>query len=320
MEVKDRAIQALLISFMLASLVVVLSMNIRNFGAQAFPSSANALAQVSVSNAIYISISPNTINLGNVFPGVNYYTLSPVANIIDTDNGGNIAANIFISGTNWIGPGINSFGVSNTSWSSSNSLSPNMTLNSILTDTKIQIPAPTIKAPSQSKAIYFEISIPLKTFAGIYSQKVSFENENTSYLTNSIITNAVFSANVQQVCYISLSTNAINFGQVAVNSNTTYTSINVVDNNEGNTNANIMVYGTNWILSSNSLIAFGVSNTTWAAANVLYSSGTPLNSALTNTNIVVPLQSSNTIYFGLRVPGGVPYGKYSQNITIENSC
>ncbi len=30
--------------------------------------------------------------------------------------------------------------------------------------------------------------------------------------------------------------------------------------------------------------------------------------------------SSNTIYFGLGIPGAIPSGVYTQTITIENSC
>ncbi|MGC9190630.1 MAG: hypothetical protein ACP5FR_01825, partial [Candidatus Micrarchaeia archaeon] len=87
--------------------------------------------------------------------------------------------------------------------------------------------------------------------------------------------------------------------------------------NTGNTTAYMFVYGGNWI----GPVQFGVSNTTWSAiANTPYLSATRLSSSPTNTLILVPYGSSNSIYFGLGVPGGTPSGAYSQAITIENSC
>ncbi|MEM3744521.1 MAG: hypothetical protein QW759_01635, partial [Candidatus Micrarchaeaceae archaeon] len=122
---------------------------------------------------------------------------------------------------------------------------------------------------------------------------------------------------VQQTCTISLPTNAINFGSINPNSNTP-TSNAITDDNTGNANAYMLVYGGNWIgPGANS---FGVGNTLWAATSQSTYSGTPLSATPSNTAIVVPAGSSNSIYFGLGVPGGAPSGSYSQTITIENSC
>jgi len=81
------------------------------------------------------------------------------------------------------------------------------------------------------------------------------------------------------------------------------------------------VYGGNWIYSSNTAISFYVANTVWSNnANTAYSSATRLSNVATNTTILVPASGSNTIYFGLGVPGGAPPGAYTQNIIIANQC
>ena len=79
----------------------------------------------------------------------------------------------------------------------------------------------------------------------------------------------------------------------------------------------MLVYGGNWI----GPVQFGVSNTTWASSSgVPFASANNLNAVPTNTLFIVPSSGSNTIYFGLGIPGGTPSGAYTQNIVIENSC
>jgi hypothetical protein len=280
---------------------------------------ANVVANVVVGNVIYISISPNTLNFGNLYPNsINYFT---IPNIIDTDNGGNLAANIFLSGGNW-NYGANSFGVSNTFWSATPGTS-NTALTNTLADTNILIPQPNIIAPSTQNTVYFvEVNIPVGTPPGNYLQNVTFENKNQAAGANSVPINAIFSANVQGVCYISLNTNTINFGTVVASANVPTNSVVTDSDNGGNTAANILVYGGNWIGPA----TFGVGNTLWNPTSSTSYIGNALTLSAVDTGIVIPAPTqststtSNSIYFGLGVPGGAPSGTYTQNIIIENSC
>ncbi|MEM3470420.1 MAG: hypothetical protein QXZ36_06725, partial [Thermoproteota archaeon] len=120
----------------------------------------------------------------------------------------------------------------------------------------------------------------------------------------------------QVTCTISLSTTSISFGNINPGFNIP-TANAVTDTNTGNANAYMLVYGGNWIGPTQ----FGVSNTTWSAtANTPFSSAARLASTVANTLISVPASGSNSIYFGVGIPGGAPSGSYSQTITIENSC
>jgi len=121
-------------------------------------------------------------------------------------------------------------------------------------------------------------------------------------------------------CTISLGTTAINFGSLDPGTNIATTNA-ITDSNTGTANAYMYVYGGNWIFSSNTAISFYVANTVWSNnANTAYSSATRLSNLATNTTIFVPAGGSNTIYFGLAVPGGAPVGAYTQNIVIANQC
>ncbi|MGC8648594.1 MAG: hypothetical protein ACP5SJ_03860, partial [Candidatus Micrarchaeia archaeon] len=126
-------------------------------------------------------------------------------------------------------------------------------------------------------------------------------------------TNAIVAA---KTCTISLSPSAISFGML--NAGTSIATTNAItDSNTGNANAYIFVYGGNWI----GPVQFGVSNTTWSKlSGTIYANANKLLSTAVNTTIEVPASGSNSIYFGVGVPGGAPYGSYSQTITIENSC
>ncbi|MGC9011245.1 MAG: hypothetical protein ACP5JN_03875, partial [Candidatus Micrarchaeia archaeon] len=155
---------------------------------------------------------------------------------------------------------------------------------------------------------------------------IYFENENGSTTSNSATLSVT--ANVQSTCYISLSPTLINFGTIASGANTGTTWNGIVDTDpNGNAQATIYVYGSNWIYSSNTAISFYVSNTMWSASSTIsYSSGTGLTLSPVSTGIIIPAptqaqpSTSNTIYFGVGVPGGAPAGAYTQNIIIENSC
>jgi hypothetical protein len=118
-------------------------------------------------------------------------------------------------------------------------------------------------------------------------------------------------------CTISLNPVYINFGNQNPLSSIP-TNNGITDTNTGNVNAYMLVYGGNWIAGSTH---FGVSNTTWSmTSNTQFSSANMLSATAANTAILVPATSSNSIYFGLDIPGGTPTGAYTETITIENSC
>ncbi|MEM3181447.1 MAG: hypothetical protein QXV17_10330 [Candidatus Micrarchaeaceae archaeon] len=312
-------------AFTALTVLTVFQLQVQIFGANSAPS--NVIANVAVGNVIYLSVSPNTINFGNLYPAGTPYDTNVL--VTDNDIGGNMGANILVEGGNWIGPGTNTFGVSNTEWSPTAQTSyTGNALSTIFANTLIFIPAPTLSTSTTSNNIYFGLSIPGGTPAGVYTQNILFENYNVTYNTyNAPSTQGtvVASANVQSVCYISLTPNAINFGSIFANANVPTNNLITDSNTNGNTQATLLVYGGNWIQSANSAIQFGVSNTLWDAASQTTYNGIPLSNSLTNTGIIIPASTyntigSNSIYFGLGVPGGTPAGSYTQTITIENSC
>lgn len=309
------------------SLAAGLSIIESGFGFAASTSSNTLTANVNVGNVVYVSIAPssNTYASNEVYPGSSYDT-----NVLftDTDNGGNLAANVFVAG-NGFSYLSNSIGVSNTMWSSATQGTfAGTTLTGSLADTGIVVPQPTLASPSQSNSIYFGISIPGGTPPGYYTQTLTFSNNNLVYGVNSLNTaTASLTANVQGVCYISLSSTQLNFGSIFAAANVpTNNAITDTDSN-GNAAASVLVEGTNWYLNGNVLAAnFLVGNTLWNPTALGAYSGNTLTNSLVTTGItiVAPTQTSNSqnapIYFGLAVPGGTPAGAYGQTITIENSC
>jgi hypothetical protein len=131
---------------------------------------------------------------------------------------------------------------------------------------------------------------------------------------------------VESVCYIGLSTNAISFGSLYPTAQHADNVIVTDSDPNGNAAANVIVFGGNWISGLNS---FGVSNTTWSAtsSNTFLTTNpltTSTNPTTTGITIATPTTSandpSNSIYFGLNVPGAIPAGTYTQTIVVENSC
>ena len=140
-----------------------------------YPSSGNSNvnANVVVSSACFIGLSPNSITFGNMAPTSSYNTNVLVT---DTDNGGNVAANILLEGTAWTS-GSNSFVVGQTNYNGlSQSSYSGVSLTASLVDTAIQIPAPTVSTPSTSNTIYFGLQVPGGTTPGTYTQTITFEN------------------------------------------------------------------------------------------------------------------------------------------------
>ncbi len=320
---------ALYYAIISASLIVVLFLAMFGipFANASTSPSANVVASANVQYTLYTSVSPTSIALGNVVPTQTI----PVNNLVTVyDTNGNVAANVFVEGTNSV-YGSNLVGVSNTLWSAtSNTAYVGVPLTLSYNNTKIFIIAPNQIVTSENALIYFGFGIPGGTPAGNYTQTITFQNENVTYSVNALTTaNVEVTFTVQPTCYISLSSNAINFGQLAAGKNTGYTSNVIVDSdNGGNVAANILVNGTNWEeISPATGNSFGVSNTVWGPSNtVAYSAGTHLTTIANNTNILIPAPTqstpttSNDIYFGLGIPGGTPAGTYTQTITIENSC
>ena len=133
-------------------------------------------------------------------------------------------------------------------------------------------------------------------------------------------------------CTIQLSPTAIAFGGSAgVPSGTSVsTSNSIADTNQGSATATIYVQALdsgvsanavagNWISSIGSN-SFDVSNTKWSTTSQPSYTGTSLSNVLVTTGLTVAGSASNTVYFGLNVPSGVPNGTFLQNINIENSC
>jgi len=131
---------------------------------------------------------------------------------------------------------------------------------------------------------------------------------------------------VSAVCTISLTNTIIAFGGSSGVAPGTASSANqVLDTNDGNTQAWVWAYGGNWIGPSPQ------DNGNFFVTNTLYGefgSSTPAN-ALTltsaNTAIFLPAPSinaptSNGIYFSVNVPVGVAAGTFQQAITITNTC
>ncbi|MEM3572603.1 MAG: hypothetical protein QW530_02645, partial [Candidatus Micrarchaeaceae archaeon] len=184
------------------------------------------------------------------------------------------------------------------------------------TGTKWNVTYDSILNSSTTNTIVFSTS-PGNYLFTVANQVVSgttyVPSPSSGYLVAGNTTSITFSP---AVCTISLTPNAINFG--SLNANANIATVNAItDSNTGNVNAYMLVYGGNWIGPSQ----FGVSNTTWSAlSGTSFATANHLTALAANTAILVPASGSNTIYFGLGVPGGAPAGSYTQTITIENSC
>ncbi len=143
-------------------------------------SSVNVInAMITVTGSCFISLNTNVINFGQIPAGSN--TARTLNDITVNDPFGNIAANVLISGTNWISTSSSAnFFVSNTIWNPTNDFLANgnalLLFPSQPTDTKIEIPAPNVINPNTDNLIYFGLYIPTLTALGVYTQNIVLEN------------------------------------------------------------------------------------------------------------------------------------------------
>ena len=169
-----------------------------------------------------------------------------------------------------------------------------------------------------------KIRVFLAVFASILAVSgtlaLAIGNVAFATTTNTVTANVA----VEAVCYISLSPNAISFGSLYPTAAHADNVIVTDSDPYGNVAANVLLSGGNWISGSNS---FGVSNTTWSAVSsntFLTTTQLTATPVVTGITIATPTPSanspSNSIYFGLSVPGAIPAGTYTQTITISNSC
>ena len=132
---------------------------------------------VNVQSDCFISLSNTLIGFGAIDPGSNVGTTNVVT---VSDPGGNVAANILVDGGNWIS-GANNFYVYNTVWNPSSSatyVGNGLNLYPVgITDTNIQIAAPTLSSPTESAPIYFGLAVPGGQAAGAYAQNIVLENK-----------------------------------------------------------------------------------------------------------------------------------------------
>lgn len=171
------------------------------------------------------------------------------------------------------------------------------------------------------------ISFSVKPGSYSYSVANQVVNGNTyvpSPATGTMVAGNTISIAFSTICGISLSVNAISFGTVKPGSNTVTTGNLVTDTNSGGTvQAVIWAYGGNWMLGGS--FGFGVTNTVYASkSSNTYASAALLTGISANTGIMMTASggayNSNSIYFGLGIPGGQAAATYTQNIIILNTC
>ncbi len=161
--------------------------------------------------------------------------------------------------------------------------------------------------------------------SAILATVLNFSAVGLALAATSGTSNVLASANVIASCFISISDNQINFGNVPAGGDTS-TTLNAITVNDpfGNAPANIFLSGTSWNgpLTAN----FQVTNTLWASADVTLSSATELTNTFVDTAIQIAAPNTvvtspgNLVYFGANVPKVMPTGVYTQNIFVENQC
>ncbi len=130
--------------------------------------SSNVIGTVTVPSTCFATVSNTAINFGSLAPTAQY---APANLVVDSNAGGNVAANIVVSGTDWTSGG-NTFLVTNTVWNPTNTVTftPSNDLTAVPVDTHIQISA------GGSGNIYFGVQIPPGQAVGTYTQNIIVES------------------------------------------------------------------------------------------------------------------------------------------------
>ena len=145
-------------------------------------STTNVVATANVEAVCYINLSVNSIDFGSLFPTDNVPTTQ---NVLDIDNGGNIAANVIFTATTWndISNTIIGFDASNTTYSNTYNTpwasafgDGNYLTTAPEPANGITVPAPSFSDPSTNVPIYFGLAIPPAQTAGQYNQIIYIEN------------------------------------------------------------------------------------------------------------------------------------------------
>lgn len=131
---------------------------------------------------------------------------------------------------------------------------------------------------------------------------------------------------VTSVCTISLSNTVIAFGGAGgVPPGTSSSANQILDTNDGNTQAWVWTAGGNWIGPQTADNGnFYVTNTLYGLSG-LATPATPLTLTTANTQIFLPIPTlnsptSNAIFYSVSVPVGAAAGTFQQAITVTNTC
>ena len=152
-----------------------------NFGLGYASTSSNTIsASANILGVCYVSLSSTAIEFGGstgTTPGIT----TAANSITDTDQNGNIAANVLLYANDWTGPSpavTYAFPGTYTGWNALISGTFGAVPNSIgnAVNTGITIAAPTVTNPSTSNNIYFDLSVPNALTPGVYSQTITIEN------------------------------------------------------------------------------------------------------------------------------------------------
>ena len=141
-----------------------------------YSANANVILTVNVPSTCFIQVSNTLIQFGSVNPG----SAAPTSNqVLDQDNLGNVNANIFVEGSNWIVPGSSpNFFAANTLWANyaagagvGNSVNfGGAPATSNFLDTLITVPF------GASNQINFGVKIPGGQAAATYTTNIIIEN------------------------------------------------------------------------------------------------------------------------------------------------
>jgi hypothetical protein len=324
------AIITISLAFLIMSgLIGGLKLTYSTTGESNVAASANVLTYCS-----NIAVNNGVINFGIVNPGQN--TIS-VPNGIVVNSISNVAGNVYIAGQIWT----NTVSTANGNFLPSNTLYNNVYASFLATAQPLPVYIPGIPDANavnskafipffsgivSSNILYFTVNVPAGQAAGLYAENIIMYNvcTGTTPSNSAGTTNVLAYVTVQRTCYIQISNNLISFPAAIPGGGTPTANAVYVSDPNGNTNANIMTDGSNWISSGGP--TFYVSNTNWNPTSGGVNTGNDLQldpGNLIDTTIIEPYpptSSGNNIFYGITVPPAQTAGIYTQNIVIVNSC